>query len=89
MNGSDFTQAMKEQHAKNYDRYGDQGGFLLCVVLMEEVGEIARAVLDDLKDGPNYFTGQDVVRECVDAAAVLMALADEIERPEQEDSDER
>ena len=79
MKPMEFVREVTTRHEINVLRYGDQGGLLLVAVLSEEVGEVARAVLDHLKnDGSTTKTS--VLRECVDAAAVLMALADEITR---------
>lgn len=73
-----FISAVAARHGDNRTRYGNQGEIVLAVVLTEETGEVARAILGHLKNGPTPETRTRVVEECVDAAAVLMALADEI-----------
>ena len=84
MKPAEFNKAVIIRHNRNVMRYGDQGGLLLVAVLTEEMGEVSQAMLEHLKN-PGDHSSRRVVEECIDAGAVLMALADEITRwPEEE-----
>jgi len=64
----DFVTRTLERHHKNLEKWGEQGLGLLFIVLSEEVGEIARALLQN--KGENV----DLEREIIDASAVLLAM---------------
>ncbi len=62
----EFDLAGYQLDCKNIGRWGPTSLEALAVVLMEEIGEVARAILE--KDSENLRD------ECIDAAAVLRRM---------------
>jgi NTP pyrophosphatase (non-canonical NTP hydrolase) len=72
----DFMDLVRGQHRANIKKNGKQDVLLLMTVLIKEVGEVGRAVLED-RLNRSHITRRNILYECVDAAAVLLAIAEE------------
>jgi NTP pyrophosphatase (non-canonical NTP hydrolase) len=77
-----IAQRMVNQSKQNHGKWGDQDRYSLMVVLMEEVGEVARAILDDEHD-PTKDCFDDIESEIIDTGAVLLQLIHEVNREKQ------
>ena len=64
--GFEFDGLTIEQCESNHEKWGDRSVAMLLIVLMEEVGEIARAILEN-KSG-------DICGEIIDASSVLRRM---------------
>jgi hypothetical protein len=64
--GFEFDGLTIEQCESNHEKWGDRSTSMLMIVLMEEVGEIARAILEN-KSG-------DICGEIIDASSVLRRM---------------
>ena len=69
---------------KNYATWGDEKRYVLLAVLMEEIGEVSRAIIDwDYAGG-----GSDAVEsEIIDAGAVLFQLLSSFEKSVEENDE--
>jgi NTP pyrophosphatase (non-canonical NTP hydrolase) len=66
-----LAEKMISRAQKNYAKWGDEKRYVLLAVLMEEIGEVSRAIIDwDYAGGD----GGAVESEIIDAGAVLFQL---------------
>lgn len=71
--GFEFDALTIEQCESNHEKWGDQDTSMLMIVLMEEVGEVARAILQN--------EDSDRIRaEIVDCSSVLRRMYVQEER---------
>ena len=66
-----FYDLLTSRRAANVSRWGEQSALVLQAVLMEEVGEVARALLEGKAD--------HLRSEIIDTAAVLLELFEKAE----------
>ena len=77
LNAQRIAQRMVNQSKHNFAKYGNQNRHMLMTVLMEEVGEVARAILDDEHDDTKDCF-EDIESEIIDTGAVLLQLMHEV-----------
>jgi NTP pyrophosphatase (non-canonical NTP hydrolase) len=64
----EFFNRIKQQHINNIKKWGHQGKYIVLAACMEELGELARAILGNA--GENH----DICNEAGDLAALLIEM---------------
>lgn len=72
--GLNFFLQVQTRYMQNKKEWGDQTREVVFEVLSEEIGEIARALLNRFKTNQLKDGSIDLEKECVDAAAVLLDI---------------
>lgn len=70
----EFYTAIDYQAFRNQDKWGKQEPEVVFRVLVEEIGEIARALLNTYSENLVKDGSINLKKECVDAAAVLLNI---------------
>jgi NTP pyrophosphatase (non-canonical NTP hydrolase) len=68
----DFCDAVRAQAELNYITWGHQSLATLGIVLAEEMGEVARAILQNMHEGQ---PADRILHEAIDTAAVCVTVA--------------
>lgn len=72
--GLNFFLRVQTRYMQNKKEWGNQTREVVFEVLSEEIGEIARALLNRFKKNQQKDGRVNLEKECVDAAAVLLDI---------------
>lgn len=75
-----FNSRVWARYIQNQREWGDQSREVVFEVLMEEIGEIARALLNRFKKNQQKDGKVNLEKECVNAAAVLLDIYERAEK---------
>ncbi len=76
MFGKSFYIDIVKRYEENREKWGNQSREVVFAVLVEEIGEVARALLNRFSENKEKDGAVDLRKECVDAAAVLWDIYD-------------